>query len=72
MLPAHPLCRCYLAPFRVEWLEMGLVDVDWWEESQREIEQIVPNLSRGASPFEKAADRKAPVPIWTPRSGLRA
>lgn len=67
VVPAHPNCRCYLAPFRPEWVELGLVDVEFWEESRREIEKIVPNLSRGPTPFEKAADRKrAPEPVWSP------
>src|SRR5690606_29696978 len=70
-VPAHPNCRCYLAPFRREFVEAGLVDVEWWRESQAEIERIVPDLNRGASPFEKANGRDAPRPVWTPRSGWR-
>src|SRR5690606_32103738 len=69
--PAHPNCRCYLAPFRREFVEAGLVDTDWWEESMREIEEIVPNLTPGQTPFEKANGRPAPTPVWTPKSGWR-
>lgn len=70
-VPGHPACRCFLAPFRREFVEAGLVDVEWWRESQEEIERIVPNLNRGASPFEKANGRPAPRPVWTPQSGWR-
>lgn len=69
--PAHPNCRCYLAPFRREFVEAGLVDVDWWQDSQAEIERIVPDLTTGASPFERANGRSAPRAVWTPKSGWR-
>lgn len=67
VVPAHPNCRCYLAPFRPEWVELGLVDEDFWRESVREIEELVPKRSTGLTPFERAADRKrAPEPVWSP------
>lgn len=69
--PAHPNCRCWLAPFRREFVEAGLVDVDWWQDSQAEIQRIVPNLTTGASPFERANGRSAPRAVWTPKSGWR-
>lgn len=66
IVPAHPACRCYLAPFRREWVELGLVDEDFWRESMREIEKLAPNRRHTASPFEKAGGRDAPTPVWTP------
>lgn len=73
VVPAHPMCRCFLAPFRPEWLERGLIDAEWWAESQREVEALMAergvNPSYGASPFEKANGRGYPKAAWTPRSG---
>jgi len=69
--PAHPNCRCYLAPFRREFVDAGLVDIEWWERSRREIEERVPTLRTGRTPFEAAQGRDAPRPVWTPRSGWR-
>lgn len=68
VVPAHPLCRCYTAPFRPEWLEedVDLVDVQYWKDSQQEIERIMPKQRRSATPFEIAQGRTAPVPLWSP------
>lgn len=70
-VPAHPSCRCALAPFRREFVDAGLVDTEWWERSRREIEERVPTLRTGRTPFEAAQGRDAPRPVWTPRSGWR-
>lgn len=70
-VPAHPSCRCFLAPFRREFVDAGLVDTEWWERSRREIEERVPTLRTGRTPFEAAQGRDAPRPVWTPRSGWR-
>lgn len=32
VIPAHPNCRCYSAPFRPEWAEAGIDDPDWYDE----------------------------------------
>lgn len=32
VIPAHPNCRCYSAPFRPEWAEAGVDDPDWYDE----------------------------------------
>lgn len=69
-VPAHPNCRCWLAPFRREWVEEGLVDVDMWKGQQDEIAELVPNPNRGATPFEREQGRSAPRAVWTPRSGI--
>src|SRR5690606_39845113 len=60
--PAHPNCRCYLAPFRREFVEAGLVVTDWWREEQDEIDRIVPHLTRGQTPLEQANGPAAPTP----------
>lgn len=72
LTPAHPNCRCYLAPFRPEWLEAGLVDVDTWVGQRDEITEFVPVLKPGRTPFERSNDRKAPVPVWVPGQVMRS
>lgn len=68
IVPAHPLCRCYTAPFRPEWLAEGvdLVDVDYWRDSRAEIVRHQRDLRRTATAFELKQGRAAPVPLWTP------
>lgn len=70
-VPAHPRCRCDLVPFRREFTEAGLVDVDYWQKSQAEIRQKVPKLKTGLTPFERNYLGKARYPraSWTPKSG---
>lgn len=72
IVPAHPNCRCYAAPFRREWLEDDLIDVDYWKASQAEIKERAPKLTHAATPFEREQGREYPQAIWTPSSGLRA
>lgn len=66
-IPAHPACRCYVAPYRPEWREMGLVDVDWAREHHAEsLARSDDKARRGPSPFEAASGRtEAPTPVWT-------
>lgn len=68
VIPLHPRCRCYLAPFKVEWYELGLFDrkfaVDYYQDvlSRSDIE-----IDRGLAPFERAnGAKKPPKPVWTP------
>lgn len=68
-LPAHPNCRCWLAPFRPDWVELGLVDTDYWRGSRAEIDELVPDQVHGRTPFEAADDRPAPTAVWTPGGG---
>lgn len=63
----HPNDRCYNAPYRPEWVEMGLADEEWFRahaaETQRRTEEP---LRTGPAPFEKAEGREPPQPVWTP------
>ncbi len=68
-VPAHPRCRCYAAPFRREFTEAGLADVDTWREQQNEIQGRLPEVKRGATPFEKAQGKPYPKIQWSPTSG---
>lgn len=69
-VPAHPRCRCYVAPFRREWADdPDLVDRDAWQAEEREIAKLVPDQKRGATPFERANGRPAARAVWTPSSG---
>lgn len=65
-VPAHPNCRCYLAPFRPEWLELDLIDKEWWRESKAEIRELVPDPIHTSTPFERANNRPPPTIAWTP------
>lgn len=69
VIPAHPRCRCYAAPFRREFTEAGLVDTDMWRAQQAEIRERVPQTKSGLTPFERANGRTYPKAAWTPSSG---
>lgn len=70
-IPAHPRCRCYASPFRPEFTEAGLVDVDEWKRQQAEIREKVPNLKTGLTPWERETlgKERYPAAAWTPSSG---
>lgn len=67
-IPAHPNCRCYAAPYKPEWEELGLVDNEWLAEHHRETMSRVEGPEHiGPSPFEKAAGlTKAPAAVSGP------
>lgn len=69
IIPAHPRCRCYAAPFRKEFTDAGLVDVHTWKAQEAEIEALVEKPTSGATPFERANGREYPRAAWTPSSG---
>lgn len=69
IIPAHPRCRCYAAPFRREFVDAGLVDVDYWRQSQADVRAYVKRPKTGATPFERAQGRAYPPAVWTPSSG---
>lgn len=71
-LPFHPRCRCYEAPFRREFLDAGLVDVDYWRESQTEIRKYVKQPKTGLTAFERDQGFTYPRAAWTPASGWQA
>lgn len=55
IIPAHPGCRCVATPIRPEWVEAGIVDLEWNEEHHREtLERMEDKERRGPSPFERA------------------
>jgi len=69
-VPAHPRCRCYVAPFRREWADdPDLVNREAWQREEAEIAVLVPDQKRGATPFEQANGRPAARAVWTPSSG---
>lgn len=71
-VPAHPRCRCYLAPFRPDWLQDYLVNVDMWKGQQDEIDDLVEAKVFDVTPFEREQGKTYPGAVWTPRSGMRA
>ena len=72
--PLHPRCRCYLLPWLKEYQARGLTNDEWAgkyrQESLKTLRDIGLEPDRGASPFERAEERSAPVPIWTPSLNL--
>lgn len=69
VLPAHPSCRCYAAPWKKEWQELGLTDDSWMTEHHRETLARAQGKPTGSkpSPFEKAAGMAtAPTAVWSP------
>lgn len=67
-LPAHPNCRCSAVPFRDEFLEAGLIDIEMFEEQRAEIaENFDGDMPRmRLTPFEKANGMSMPQPVWRP------
>jgi len=68
-VPAHPRCRCYVAPFRAEYVDAGLVDVDRWKADREEVLRVGPPPKTGLTPFEKANGQSYPRARWSPESG---
>lgn len=68
VIPAHPSCRCYAAPYKPEWAELGLTDDDWSREHHAEtLARTDDKERRGPSPFEKARGMTtAPTPVSSP------
>ena len=66
----HPNDRCYNAPFRPDWLRLGLIDVDWVKQHKADARERSPNRALSTpAPFEKAAGSEPPKAIWTPEGG---
>lgn len=67
-VPLHPNCRCYLAPWREEWQELGLTDDEWAAEHRRKsIDRASEPPRTGASPSERWRGRtEAPKAVWSP------
>lgn len=69
ILPAHPGCRCFAAPWKKEWHELGLTDDEWMRDHHRETLERTHGKPTGdkPSPFERANGMtKAPTPVWSP------
>jgi SPP1 gp7 family putative phage head morphogenesis protein len=66
----HPNDRCYNAPWKPEWQELGLTDDQWFrehrEEAKRKAREAGETLHTGPAPFERAEGREPPKPVWTP------
>lgn len=63
----HPNDRCYNAPWKPEWQELGLTDDEWFRQHRAEaIKRGGEKPRSGAAPFEKAEGRDAPTPVWAP------
>ena len=67
-VPYHPNCRCYLAPWRKEWQELGLTDDEWAAEHRRKsLDRAMEPPRTGAAPSERWRGlTKAPRPVWSP------
>jgi len=67
----HPNDRCYNAPWRREWHELGLTDDAWASEHAEDtVQRLDGKPNSGAAPFEKAEGKQPPKAIWTPASGF--
>lgn len=71
-VPAHPNGRCWLAPFRKEFVDAELVDVEQWRGQQDEIAQLQPKLVSDVTSFERQQGKTFPRAVWTPKSGFTA
>jgi SPP1 gp7 family putative phage head morphogenesis protein len=67
-VPLHPNCRCFLAPWRKEWQELGLTDDAWAAEHKRKSQERATEPPKtGAAPSERWRGLdEAPRPVWTP------
>lgn len=71
IFPFHPSDRCVLMPFKLEWLESGLIDVDFSKNFRKKtiakLAESGQKPNNGITPFERAANKtKPPESIWTP------
>lgn len=68
----HPNCRCYNAPWKREWQELGLTDDSWMREHKAETLERLAEAKRkpqaGAAPFERMAGEEPPEPVWVAES----
>jgi SPP1 gp7 family putative phage head morphogenesis protein len=70
----HPSDRCYNLPWKLEWFELGLVDVPFFEQHSKNLTAelktrgLEPN--GGKAPFEDANGQDKPKALWTPTSGF--
>ena len=66
----HPNCRCWNAPWKPEWQELGLTDDAWFrehrEEAMRRARAEGEEPTAAAAPFERSEGIDPPTPIWTP------
>lgn len=64
----HPGDRCYNAPWKPEWQELGLTDDDWMRAHRLEaIERSGKEPNYGPAPFERSQGMtSAPTPFWSP------
>lgn len=67
----HPNDRCYNAPWKKEWMDLGLIDDKWMQQHVDDARKRSDDKLRyGVAPFEKYAGKtEPPTPIWTPKSG---
>lgn len=69
VIPAHPNCRCFAAPYRPHWKELGLTDDDWLHDHHEESVARSKQNPTGSkpSPFERASGMtSAPTPVDAP------
>lgn len=72
----HSQDRCYNAPWKKEWAELGLVNTDWIDKHaaavRKQVEGRGEKLDSSAAQFEKAAGIKPPTPVWEPGQKIPA
>jgi SPP1 gp7 family putative phage head morphogenesis protein len=66
----HPRDRCYNAPWRKQWAEMGLVDEDWLQKHKADIMARLAEQGKkpdyGLAPFERLGGALSPPKaIWS-------
>lgn len=62
----HPNDRCVMIPFKFEWLEAGLIDLEFLQSSRAKVfARAMQNPTRGAAPFEQAARAAPPKVHWS-------
>lgn len=63
----HPNDRCFNAPWKKEWQELGLTDDDWFRDHKRDaLAKSEDDRHTGPAPFERLNDLTPPTPVWTP------
>lgn len=67
----HPNDRCYNAPWKKSWHDLGLVDDAWIKDHYADVvARFGKDLPDGPAPFEGANGQSVPQPIWTPSKGF--
>lgn len=70
----HPRDRCFSSPWSPDWVELGLVDMEWLQNHRAKSIAALGDKSPdyGPSPFERMAGQLPIKPVWTVDRGFAA